>query len=154
MKWEGNCNSHGFSEAKESIRIYSGLFLYMFAWSTFGVKYKSTCMYHICSFFLYYNWIFKSTVIRKIKCFICISCFFHVFFLFIFFLSKAAFQTFISGFYYKGPLVFNAFNNKCSLWFDIIPHFFFHYAKCFLRLLYIRVHGVHCRVWYFLNFSS
>lgn len=28
---EGNCNSHGFSEAKESIRIYSGLFLYMLA---------------------------------------------------------------------------------------------------------------------------
>lgn len=51
MKWEGNCNSHGFSEAKESIRIYSGLFLYMLALSTFGVKYKSTCMYHICSFF-------------------------------------------------------------------------------------------------------
>lgn len=105
MKWEGNCNSHGFSEAKESIRIYSGLFLYMLALSTFGVKYKSTCMYHICSFFLYYNWIFKSTVIRKIKCFICISCFFHVFFPVHFFLSKAAFQTFISGFYYKGPLV-------------------------------------------------
>lgn len=92
MKWEGNCNSHGFSEAKESIRIYSGLFLYMLAWSTFGVKYKSTCMYHICSFFLYYNWIFKSTVIRKIKCFICISCFFHVFFLFIFFYQKLLFK--------------------------------------------------------------
>lgn len=92
MKWEGNCNSHGFSEAKESIRIYSGLFLYMLAWSNFGVKYKSTCMYHICSFFLYYNWIFKSTVIRKIKCFICISCFFHVFFLFIFFYQKLLFK--------------------------------------------------------------
>lgn len=154
MKWEGNCNSHGFSEAKESIRIYSGLFLYMLALSTFGVKYKSTCMYHICSFFLYYNWIFKSTVIRKIKCFICISCFFHVFFpVHFFFYQKLLFKLLFLVFIIRDRwflmlLIINVHFDS------ILYHIFFHYAKCFLRLLYIRVHGVHCRVRYFLNFSS